>query len=166
MTAMPMSALGGIPAKAAPLERLRVALRAILPIAGSRRRHLQARNARGTTSRQLTGKGYAAWRSWAHKPLRGSYVGVPRRNGVRPQIPGGTAKVNKMARQNPEQKKIVGRVMHEFKHGELKRGRGGKVKNPRQAIAIALSEAGASNQQSPAENRRNLKRTETRQRRG
>ncbi|HEX2942436.1 MAG TPA: DUF6496 domain-containing protein [Rhodopila sp.] len=71
-----------------------------------------------------------------------------------------------MARQNPEQKKIVGRVMHEFKHGELKRGRGGKVQDPRQAVAIALSEAGASNQQSPAEKRRNLKRTETRQRRG
>jgi hypothetical protein len=34
--------------------------------------------------------------------------------------------------------------MHEFKHGELKSGRGGKVKSRRQAIAIALKEAGAS----------------------
>lgn len=56
--------------------------------------------------------------------------------------------------------------MHEFRHGELKRGRGGKVKNPQQAIAIALSEAGASNQQLPAENRHKLKRTEAKQRRG
>jgi len=31
--------------------------------------------------------------------------------------------------------------MHEFKHGELKSGKGGKVKNPKQAIAIGLSEA-------------------------
>ena len=32
--------------------------------------------------------------------------------------------------------------MHEFKHGELKSGRSGKkVTNPKQAIAIALSEA-------------------------
>ena len=34
--------------------------------------------------------------------------------------------------------------MHEFKHGELKRGRGGKggkVKSREQAIAIGLSEA-------------------------
>jgi hypothetical protein len=37
--------------------------------------------------------------------------------------------------------------MHEFKHGELKSGpggRGGKVKSRRQAIAIALSESAAS----------------------
>jgi hypothetical protein len=66
-------------------------------------------------------------------------------------------------KQTPRQKKVVGRVMHEFKHGELARGRGGKVKKPKQAIAIALSEAGASNQQSPGENRRRLRRTETRE---
>ena len=71
-----------------------------------------------------------------------------------------------MAKQNSEQKKVVGRVMHEFKHGELDRGRGGKVKNPRQAIAIALSEAGASSQQSPSENKRKLKQTEAKQRKG
>ncbi len=35
----------------------------------------------------------------------------------------------------------VGKVMHEFKHGELKSGGRKKVKNPRQAIAIGLSEA-------------------------
>ena len=68
--------------------------------------------------------------------------------------------------QNPEQKEIVGRVMHEFKHGELESGTGRKVRNPRQAIAIALHEAGSSNQQSPAQNRRSLKRTEQRERRG
>jgi Family of unknown function (DUF6496) len=32
--------------------------------------------------------------------------------------------------------------MHEWKHGESKRSRGGKVKSRRQAVAIALSEAG------------------------
>jgi hypothetical protein len=35
----------------------------------------------------------------------------------------------------------VGKVMHEFKHGELKSGGKSKVKNPKQAIAIGLSEA-------------------------
>jgi hypothetical protein len=36
----------------------------------------------------------------------------------------------------------VGKVMHEFKSGTLHSGKGGKVvKNPKQAIAIALSEA-------------------------
>lgn len=34
----------------------------------------------------------------------------------------------------------VGQVMHEFKHGELKT-RGRTVRNPKQAIAIALNEA-------------------------
>ena len=44
------------------------------------------------------------------------------------------------------QKRIIGRVMNEFAHGEPKSGRGGKggpVKSRRQAIAIALEEAGA-----------------------
>ena len=35
----------------------------------------------------------------------------------------------------------VGKVMHEFKHGKLKSGRGGKVKSRKQAVAIGLSEA-------------------------
>lgn len=38
--------------------------------------------------------------------------------------------------------KKVGAVMHEFKTGTLHSGKGGKVaKNPKQGIAIALSEA-------------------------
>jgi hypothetical protein len=68
--------------------------------------------------------------------------------------------------QSKAQKDTVGRVMHEFKHGELERGRGGKVKNPKQAIAIALSEAGASNRQSPEEKRRTLKDTKGKERHG
>ena len=44
----------------------------------------------------------------------------------------------------PSQKK-VGKVMREFKKGQLHSGKSGKiVKNPKQAIAIALSEAGKS----------------------
>jgi len=64
--------------------------------------------------------------------------------------------------ESARQKRITGRVMHEFKHGELKSGRGGKggkVKSRRQAIAIALNEAGDSNYQSARRNRRNLRRT-------
>lgn len=41
--------------------------------------------------------------------------------------------------------KKIGKVMSEYKSGKLHSGAGGKVvKNPRQAIAIALSEAGKS----------------------
>ena len=71
-----------------------------------------------------------------------------------------------MAKQSRPQKKTVERVMHEYKHGELKSGGGRKVKNPKQAIAIALSEAGASKRQSPAENRRRLQRTKSREAKG
>src|SRR2546421_199367 len=74
-----------------------------------------------------------------------------------------------MPRQSPAQQKTVERVMHEYKHGELKsgpRGRAGKVKNPKQAIAIALHEAGSSKYESPKENRRNLARTKAKERRG
>jgi hypothetical protein len=44
----------------------------------------------------------------------------------------------------PGQKKKVGTVMREFKEGKLHSGKDGPVvKNPKQAIAIALSEARA-----------------------
>lgn len=69
-----------------------------------------------------------------------------------------------MAKQSRQQKKTVGRVMHEFKHGELKSGSGGKVKSPRQAIAVALSEAGASRRKSPKQNKRQLAKTRSRER--
>src|SRR3954451_20355276 len=65
-----------------------------------------------------------------------------------------------MAKQTKPQKETVERVMHEFKEGDLRiRGTGPKVKNPKQAIAIALHEAGATNQESPKKNRENLRRT-------
>ena len=69
--------------------------------------------------------------------------------------------------QTPAQTETVERVMHEFKHGELKTARGQrKVKNRKQAIAIALHEAGASKFESPRKNARNLRRTKTKERRG
>ena len=71
--------------------------------------------------------------------------------------------------ESARQKRVAGRVMHEFKHGELKsgaEGKAGKVKSRRQAVAIALSEAGASNRQSPRRNARNLKRTEGKEAKG
>ncbi len=68
-----------------------------------------------------------------------------------------------MANQSKAQKETVERVMHEFKHGELETGTGAKVTNPKQAIAIALSEAGASNQQSPEENKAKLRKTKARE---
>jgi hypothetical protein len=74
-----------------------------------------------------------------------------------------------MPRTSPRQRKTTGRVMHEFKHGELKsgpKGRGGRVKSRRQAIAIALKEAGASKYESASENRRNFTRTRRKEARG
>src|SRR5436190_21474954 len=68
--------------------------------------------------------------------------------------------------QSKAQKETDEPVMHEFKHGELKTSRGKKVKNPQQAIAIGLHEAGASKYESKQKNRQNLKRTKARERRG
>src|SRR5256885_9346961 len=62
-----------------------------------------------------------------------------------------------MAKASPSQRKTEGRVMHEFKHGELKSGKGGKggkVKSRKQAIAIAMHESGTSKRQSKSENKR------------
>jgi hypothetical protein len=69
--------------------------------------------------------------------------------------------------QSPAQKETVERVMHEYKHGELKTARGNrKVESRSQAVAIALHEAGASRSESPKENAGNLRRTKTKERRG
>src|SRR5215469_16652110 len=68
--------------------------------------------------------------------------------------------------QSKAQKETIGRVMHEFKHGELESGSGRKVRNPRQAIAVGLREAGASRYESKEKNRKNLRRTKARERRG
>src|SRR5215470_16911348 len=74
-----------------------------------------------------------------------------------------------MAKSSSRQRKTEGRVMHEFKHGELKSGRGGKggkVKSRKQAIAIALHEAGASKYDTPAEGKRSLAKTKRKEARG
>lgn len=53
------------------------------------------------------------------------------------------AKVSKKVMKKPAAKKKVEKVMHEFKEGKLHSGskKGPEVTNPKQAIAIALSEA-------------------------
>jgi hypothetical protein len=72
-----------------------------------------------------------------------------------------------MAQQSKEQRDTIERVMHEAKHGELKTARGRrKVRSRRQAIAIALHEAGASKYESPRQNKRNLRHTKAKERRG
>ena len=50
-----------------------------------------------------------------------------------------------MATKMSKGQKKVGKVMHEYKEGTLHSGKGGPtVKSRKQAIAIALSEAGMS----------------------
>ena len=74
-----------------------------------------------------------------------------------------------MPKESPKQKKVVGRVMHEFAHGELKsgpEGKAGKVTNRKQAIAIALHEAGASKYDSKKNNEKSLAKTERKQAEG
>ena len=68
--------------------------------------------------------------------------------------------------QSKAQKETISRVMHEFKHGELESSSGRRVRNPKQAIAIGLREAGASKYESKEKNRENLKRTKARERHG
>jgi len=71
--------------------------------------------------------------------------------------------------ESARQKRVTGRVMHEFAHGELNSGPGGKagpVKNRKQAIAIALSEAGASKTDGKQRNQRNLQGAERKEAQG
>src|SRR6185312_1388395 len=74
-----------------------------------------------------------------------------------------------MAKETMAQRKTEGRVMHEFAHGELKSGpggKGGKVMSRKQAIAIALNEAGASKYKSRKQNRRSFAKTARKEARG
>lgn len=71
-----------------------------------------------------------------------------------------------MPKESEGQKETVGRVMHEYKHGELETSRGKPVKNRKQAVAIALHEAGATNTESPKKNRENLAKTKKKEREG
>ena len=60
------------------------------------------------------------------------HIGLTRLNGETMKTP----KMNKAGKAK------MGAVMHEFGKGELHSGKGGKVvKNPNQAVAIALSSA-------------------------
>jgi len=68
--------------------------------------------------------------------------------------------------QSKAQEETISRVMHEFKHGELENSSGRRVRNPKQAIAIGLREAGAAKYESKEKNRENLKRTKARERHG
>ncbi len=57
-----------------------------------------------------------------------------------------------MAKTSKKAQAKIKKVMHEYKDGELKSGRkgkGGKVKNRKQAVAIALSEARKSGAKVP-----------------
>jgi hypothetical protein len=71
-----------------------------------------------------------------------------------------------MARQTDAQKGTIRRVMHEFKHGELTSSTGAPVENRDQAVAIALHEAGASRDETPATNRKTFRRTRRKERQG
>ena len=72
-----------------------------------------------------------------------------------------------MAKETKAQKETISRVMHEYKHGELRINENGpKVKDRNQAVAIALEEAGATNQESPKKNRQHLSRTKKKEHRG
>jgi len=64
------------------------------------------------------------------------------------------------------QKATTEREMHEFKTGELKSSAGTKVTSRKQAVAIALSESGATNTRSPKQNRKALSRTKGKERSG
>jgi hypothetical protein len=60
------------------------------------------------------------------------------------------AKKRSSSRSSAKGKAKVGKVMHEYKHGQLKSGGKNKVKSRKQAVAIGLSEARRSGAKVPA----------------
>ena len=59
------------------------------------------------------------------------------------------AKKKSSSRSSAKGKAKVGKVMHEYKHGQLKSGGKKKVKSRKQAVAIGLSEARRSGAKVP-----------------
>ena len=54
-----------------------------------------------------------------------------------------------MAKYSPKASEKVEKTMHEMKEGKLKTGSGKTVTNPKQAVAIGLSEARRSGAKAP-----------------
>ncbi len=62
-----------------------------------------------------------------------------------------------MPKYSKKAEQKVGKVMHEYKHGELKSGRSGTpVKSRKQAIAIGISEARKTGAKVPRASRRHI----------
>jgi hypothetical protein len=65
-----------------------------------------------------------------------------------------------MAKYSKKAQEKVEKTMHEMKEGKLKSGRSGKtVKNPRQAIAIGLSEARNEGAKVPSPKKRTVRKS-------
>jgi hypothetical protein len=116
---------------------------------------------KASSSRTKSGKSRA--RRAPGKSARGagsrSRAAKSRASGAKSRASGAKSRASGAISQASTSKarRTEGRVMHEFKHGELKSGpagKGGKVKSRKQAIAIALSEAGESKYKTKAQNRR------------
>ncbi|HWF46661.1 MAG TPA: DUF6496 domain-containing protein [Bryobacteraceae bacterium] len=74
-------------------------------------------------------------------------TGAKKKTSARKTSSGSTPRSKKIVKKKMEE------TMHEFKHHQLKSGRSGKagrVKNPKQAIAIGLSEAREAGADIPA----------------
>lgn len=66
-----------------------------------------------------------------------------------------------MAKYSKAAQEKVEAVMHEYKEGKLKSGSGRKVKNPKQAVAIGLSEAREKGLKVPSRKKKTDKKTES-----
>jgi hypothetical protein len=71
---------------------------------------------------------------------------------------------NIMPKSGESKDDTVERVMHEYKEGDLKSSSGDKVRNRKQAVAIALSESGQSKNTSKAQNKHNAAHTRAKER--
>ncbi|HEX4227022.1 MAG TPA: DUF6496 domain-containing protein [Bryobacteraceae bacterium] len=83
----------------------------------------------------------------ATKKASAKRSGAKKQTSARKTSSGSTPRSKKIVKKKMEE------TMHEFKHHQLKSGRGGKagrVKNPKQAIAIGLSEAREAGADIPA----------------
>jgi hypothetical protein len=94
-----------------------------------------------TGRKRAARKTVSAKRSTGHRRTRSASASTTRKSSSRRASATTARKKSSSRRYSKKASNKVGKVMHEFKRGELKSGGRAPVKSRKQAIAIGISEA-------------------------
>ena len=114
--------------------------------ARSRTKNSSSRGGRKTSAKKSTGRKATSRKAPSRKKAAKK---TARKSSARKSTARKSTSSSSRRRYSPKAGQKVGEEMHEFKRGRLRSGSGRKVTNPKQAIAIGLSEARRSGAKVP-----------------